>query len=240
MNNQTITKIFTYDKLTERKSGALTMMIFSFALLLSPLIFMSIVGIGLSLGSSLFAPHLPIADGYVTSQLTLLGWADLCIFIVAFPLFFTYTATGLNQLLCCYVIMDGKFIRLKWSARRDRIRSTSLHLTAGSIAKVTNKNRGDLYQTARGILAYLEGIDMMSKPEIAAEHLSGVGEKYPITLIEFDNIVFVKSSKKKLVFLADITKKDKVKRKKFTIYTMYCDMSQLENLCRGGVLLVDN
>lgn len=232
-------RVFTFDKETEKKAGTLTVSIFTMCLAVTPMIYLAIVGIGLSLGGYLLSgmASISIADGAINDQLNIVNTCVSFIMCAAIILVIIYGVPALRHLLYAYAMLeDGRMIKLKWRLRR--IRSMYASAIGRRVAKATKTSRSSTIEAINGIYAFFEGVDMMRNPSVIMSHLDGsVVNKYIISM-PLDNITVLKKTKKKLVIMADTLVKDKPKRKKLAIYWMYCDMDVLCQLCeRGGSIV---
>lgn len=233
-------RVFTFDKETEKSTGVLTMAIFTLCLALSPLIFVSIADVGLTLVGYLIGEmtSIPISDGAIQDQLEIVHvWLVLttCAAVVLVP---SYGAAGLRQLLYAYALSeDGQLIKMKWKLRR--LHTVQASVFARGFSKASHTNRSTTRQALNGIYAYFDGLDMMHNPVVVANHLSGAAVNAQIISIPLDNVTLVKRTRKKLVILADIAVKDQLKRKKMTIYWMYNNMDTLCQICERGSPVVN-
>lgn len=239
MNTGSRLRTFTFDKETEKKAGTLTMSILSMCLAVTPMIYLAIVGIGLSLGGSLLSgmESISIANGAIDDQLNIVQTCVWVIMCAAIILVIIYGVPALRHLLCAYAMLeDGRLIKMKWRLRR--IRSMYAGAIGRRVAKETKLNRSSAIEAVNGIYAFFEGIDMIHNPSVIISHLNGSEVNEYIISIPLDNITVLKKTNKKLVIMADTLVKDKPKRKKFEIYWMYCDMDVLCQLCeRGGSIV---
>lgn len=232
-------QIFTFDKETEQKTGALTMLIFSASVYISPLIF-GLADIGVSLGTYLLSYYakVPIAGGALSDQMYGMGAVVSTTFATALVLMILYGIPALRQLLYAYALLeDGRLIKMKWKFRR--VYSMKARAIAKGVSKHVNFDKGTARQTINGIYSFLDGLDMMHNPSVIAGHLDGSAVNKNIISMPLDNVTVLKKTKKKLVIMADTVVKNKPKRKKVTIYWMYYDMDTLCRLCEGGRSIVN-
>lgn len=236
MNTVSPLQLFTFDKETEKKTGVLTMPIFSACLLLFPMILMAIAGIGLDLGGYLLSEmtSISISDGAIAEQMKIIYVCVKITFCFGLVLVYTYGVSALRHLLFAYAFLpDGHLIKLKWKFTRGH--SMPGRGIAREIARHTTIDRATAHQAVGGIYAFFEGIQIMHSPLVIVKHLEGSVVSENIISIPLDNVTVLKKTKKNLVIMADMLVKNKPKRKKLKIYWMYYDMGALCNLCeRGG------
>lgn len=115
-------RIFTYDRETERKNGALTMLIFSFCVMLFP-IFIIIFDVA---AVDLWTGFIQADTRFLSSGLfdEAFGHVMCLVFIVLFvsiPLTLFNGIEAMEQLLSCYATLeDGSLVRLKCWPRGSR------------------------------------------------------------------------------------------------------------------------
>lgn len=230
--------IFTFDKKTEKKTGALTPFIFSVCLYLSTFL-IALSALGLSVGTYLLSEmaSIPIADGAVSDQSSVIFSLAGTTFVVGFLLILTFGLSAIKQLLLAYALEDGRLIRMKWKFRRVNPRLGSA--MAGEIAQHLNVDRSTARQAISGIYAIIDGFRVIHNPMVLAGHLDGSAANPNIINMPLENITVLRKTKKKLVIMADAWVKNQMKRKKLTIYCMYHDMDILCSLCEGGSFVVD-
>lgn len=232
-------QIFTYDKKAERKSGAMTMLIFSACLYVTTMI-LAIADLVLFLGTYLLSDmaSVSIADGAVMDQSEIFVFFIGVTFVFGIILMVIFGIPALCQLLYAYALLpDGRLIKMKWKFRR--VRHAQASILARKIAEHTEISRDSARDAIRGLYAFLDGLDTMHNPLAIAAHLDGSAINKNIISMPLDNVAVLKKTKKKLVIMADTLIKNKPKRKKIAIYCIYYDMDTLCRLCEGGRSVVD-
>lgn len=224
--------IFTFDKLTERKTGAFTMAIFSVCLLLFSLIIMIFTVLPASLTSSFLRDTSIPLYGELEAQFTAYMFAlILTLLPISITLVFSSVIPVINQLLHCYVELEnGNLLKLRWRPRQKNYRLSYAYAktVSGHIPSMNPANAARTFRQAAGIL---EAIDSIQNPKLISDYLEGRFEGYEIEDHLLENIELVKQRKTKIVIKADVMIKGKPKRKKYCIYCMYCNMERLTSVC---------
>lgn len=235
--NQNSIQIFTFDKETERRTGALTKMIFAVCFSAFPIL----IGIFGMLGASLLPSLLSDLDSfmfydpYLIILVSIVSYLMIGVLTLSFIIMLFWSVPAIYQLLRCYCLLeDGRFVMLEW---RPVQRHGSGSFIAISTMKTYFPNMNST-TTRRGIRAAFGlryGIRRIQNRQWVQSFLSGEVQESLITGYIINNIKIVKESRSQLVIQADVHDGERVKRRKLRIYRMYHQMETIRSICeRGG------
>lgn len=224
--------IFTYDKLTERKTGAFTLTIFSVCLMLFTLIIMIFTVLPVSLMAHFIndtsIPYYGELKMQFTSYVFILIFA---LILISINLVFIFVISTINQLLNCYVELEnGDLLKLRWQPRQKNHMQSYVYAKTVS-EHIPSMNRAYAARTFRQTAGLLEAIKSIQNPKLISDYLEGQFEVYQIEDYLLGNIQLIKQRKKKIVIKADVMVKGTLKRKKYNIYCMYSNMERLTSIC---------
>lgn len=230
-------KFFTFSKSVEKKTGALTGVIFSFCIGIGALIIEIISGAFLTLRMDIMPSLNQLSSLYYTSHwLTIQGNISIILMLAYAIIFVPYGVAAMFQLTCSYTYLEGgTLLRLKW--RRGNIyHNVRRCLTAMDLSgKLPDGFSSNYKRTIAEFADVSYGIFKIQNEEYIKKLFTGETFARNIECIALENIEFIKQTKKKIIILADIEIKNKIKRKKLKIYNMFNDMDILTNICKGGV-----
>lgn len=235
---QNTVQIFTYDKETEERTGALTKMIFAGCFPLLPILigFFGFSGTSLLpfLLSDMFPDQYVFYPPYISTLLSIVVNLMLGLLVPTFFIMFIWILPAIYQLLRCYCVLeDGRLVMLEWRPRRRYCTESFLVIAAMK----THLPDMDSSTTRRGVraafgLAY--GMKRIQNKQWVLSYLTGEIESRQVAGYIVSNITVLKESKSRLVILADMDDGDKVKRRKLKIYRMYHQMEEIKTICEKG------
>lgn len=234
-NNHNSIQIFTYDKETERQTGALTKMIFAGCFLIFP----ASIGIFGILGTSLlpallsdmfsyvfYEPYLSILDSIV--YFLMMGMVVLSFFFMI-----VWIMPAVYQLLRCYCILgDGRLAMLEWKPRQRYCKGASI--VSENIETHLNLDSSATRRGVRSVFGILYGIEQIQNRQWVRSYLSGENEESQVAGYIISNIRILKENQSCLMIMADVNDGEQVKRRKLKIYRMYCQMEKISSICEKG------
>lgn len=227
--------IYTYDKETERKTGAFTMFIFAICLLLLPLFIMVFDGLGVSLAANFLKnADVPVYAGLETESMGAVITFVIVTFVISGPIIFAYPIAALKQLLVCYVELEnGDLVKLRWQPKPSQYRKS--YIFSNKISEVLGHEglfeKWRTFDTVTRMYGARDAIKQIQNPQLIADYVEGRFEGYQIEDCLLGNIQLIKQTKKKIVIIADVMVKGKLKRKKQKIYCIYRNMDRLTSIC---------
>lgn len=210
--------IYTYDKATERKTGAFTMFVFAICLLLSPLFIMVFDGLGVSLVAHFLKnADVPVYAGLETESMGAMITFMIVTLVISSPIIFAYPIAALKQLLVCYVELEnGDLVKLRWQPKPSQYMKS--YILSNKISDVLGQERlfekWRTFDTVTRMFGTRDAIKRIQNPQLISDYVEGRFEGYQIEDYLLGNIQLIKQTKKKIVIMADVVVKGKLKRKK--------------------------
>lgn len=235
-SNQNPMQICTFDKEMERRTGALTKMIFAGCFFAFPVLAGIFGMLGASLLPSLlsdmflnvfYEPYLSLLVSIVSCFMT--GMA-----VLSFIFMFLWIVPAIYQLLRCYCILeDGNLVMLEWRPGRRRGAGAFIVISTMKVY-FPNMDSSTMRRGLRASLGLIYGIKRIQDRQWVRSCLSGEIKESQVTGYIISNIRIVKENRSQLVIMADVNDGEQVKRRKLKIYRMYHQMEKISSVCERG------